>query len=600
MKRYVAFFFWMYALGIVCAYAVLPARNPRLYEHLWTELFADVGTLTLLLTVLPQIIGLWLKRAFYVVAYAVALVDVFCFVRFDSTLTPTMLLLVGETNAQETGEFFSAFLTPDVLFSRLGWVLAVLLTHVAWALCRKKVLRRFKGNGYGTDRKHKKRSIRSILREAGGRRLLVSACIFSLLFVYCLNDCWPNKQAFHRLMSMERIGDVEHELTKTKTCANLYQPLYRLAFSIRANQLTAKQADRLIEGIDKVQVDSCSFACPDVVLIIGESYNRHHAQLYGYPMATTPRQLERARRGELTAYQDVVSPWNLTSFVFKYLFSFYSAGDAGEWCDYPLFPVLFRRAGYRVTFLTNQFLPQAKEAVYDFSGGFFLNNPELSKAMFDVRNTELSYFDDGLLKAYDDSLASRRGEHNLTIFHLRGQHVDYRTRYPKARSQFWKESYNRPELNDRERRILAHYDNATLFNDSIVDQIIRRFEDREAVVIYVPDHGEECYEGNVHFYGRMHSTEITARLAREEFDIPFWIWCSHSYMVAHPETFGRIVASKNRRYMTDALPHLLLGLAGIHAPCYRPQLDLLNDEYDESRKRILKNQVDYDEVMRNE
>ena len=46
-------------------------------------------------------------------------------------------------------------------------------------------------------------------------------------------------------------------------------------------------------------------------------------------------------------------------------------GQKGEWCDYPLFPQLFRKAGYHVSFITNQFLPQAKEAVYDFSGGFF-------------------------------------------------------------------------------------------------------------------------------------------------------------------------------------------------------------------------------------
>lgn len=603
VKKYFGFFVFMYALGILCAYLVLPARNPHVYEHLWTELFVDVGALTLVLSVLPQKIGLWAKRVFYVVAYAVALVDVFCFVRFDSTLTPTMLLLVGETNAQEAGEFLGAFLTPDVIFSRFGWVLLLLLVHVAWARLKPTLSLPKVGNGRWWKR-----------RRPLPRRTLLAACALALLFVYCLNDCWSNKQAFHRLMTLDRIGDVEHELTQTKTCANLYQPLYRLAFSIRANQLTSKQVDRLIEGIDKVRVDSCSYACHDVVLIIGESFNRHHAQLYGYDKPTTPRQLERARRGEMTVYQDVVSPWNLTSFVFKYLFSFYSVGDSGEWCDQPLFPEVFRRAGYRVTFLTNQFLPQAKEAVYDFSGGFFLNNPELSKAMFDERNTELSYFDDGLLKAYDeickkqgpDSASSssagspsRRGGKGLTIFHLRGQHVDYRTRYPKAQSKFWKESYDRPELNDRERRILAHYDNATLYNDSIVDQIIRRFEDREAVVIYVPDHGEECYEGNVHFYGRMHSTEITDRLAREEFDIPFWIWCSHSFMVAHPEMFGRIVNAKNRRYMTDALPHLLLSLAGIHSPCYRPQLDLLSDEYDESRPRILKNTTDYDQVTGN-
>lgn len=145
-------------------------------------------------------------------------------------------------------------------------------------------------------------------------------------------------------------------------------------------------------------------------------------------------------------------------------------------------------------------------------------------------------------------------------------------------------------------RVLADYDNAILYNDSIVDQIIKRFEDEDAIVVYVPDHGEECYEGDVHFYGRMHSTEITARLAREEFDIPFWIWCSHKYMVGHPSLFNDIVKSKNRRYMTDALPHLLLYLAGIQTPYYRSDLNVIGDEYNENRPRILKNTTDYDKL----
>ena len=118
-------------------------------------------------------------------------------------------------------------------------------------------------------------------------------------------------------------------------------------------------------------------------------------------MPTTPRQIKREKSGLLVPFSDVVAPWNLTSFVFKNVFSLHVVGEKGEWCDYPLFPSLFRKAGYHVTFITNQFLPKAKQAVYDFSGGFFLNHPELSAAMFDSRNQQLYRFDRGLLDDYD-------------------------------------------------------------------------------------------------------------------------------------------------------------------------------------------------------
>ena len=594
MKRNIAFWVFMYALGIVTAFVVLPqTRNAKVYDHLYTELFVDVTVLFLFLSLLPQKISVWIKRLFYVIAYIVAIVDVYCFIKFGSTLTPTMLLLVGETNAQEAGEFLKSYLSTDIIFSKLGWVLLVMLVHVVWSVIRSK--------------KQEARSKRNVLSKCHDKHkgilLLLASSLLFLTFLFSLTDCWKNKEAFHRLMSYQTIGEVEHELTE-KTCAKLYQPLYRLAFSIRANQLTAKQVQKLITGIDKVQVDSCAFTTPHIILIIGESYNRHHAQLYGYEKPTTPRQLKRAQQGELIAYQDVVAPWNLTSFVFKYLFSLYTVGDQGEWCDYPLFPEVFRQAGYHVTFLTNQFLPQAKEAVYDFSGGFFLNNPTLSNAMFDARNEKLSYYDEGLLKDWDDirgrtkeeggRMSSKQGE--LTIVHLKGQHLDYRTRSPKTRWFFKRDDYDRPDLRPEEIQRLAYYDNAVLYNDSIVDQVIRRVENEQAVVIYVPDHGEECYGPGVHFCGRMHSTEITGRLAHEEFDIPFWIWCSHAFMVEQPELFDAIVRAKNRRYMTDAIPFLLMHLAGIHSPDYREELDILSPQYNEMRPRILKNTTDYDKI----
>lgn len=583
-----AFFVFMYVLGIVCTYAVVPDKRGY---HAWPlapyELFFDVSILCVVLWLLPYKISLWAKRVIYFLFYLLVVVDVYCFVKFDTTITPTMLLLVGETDSREATEFLESYLTPDVVFSRLGWVLLVMVVHIIWAQVwrnRKKCLAWIKAK-CNFDLKN---AVRWHLAEPW------FGLIMLVLFVVSAANCIADKAAFLRLMSYDNIGQVEHELTK-KEKAQLYLPGYRLMFSIYANELTAKQVNKLVDNIDKAKVDSCSFRSRNIVLIIGESYNRHHAGLYGYDKNTTPRQARRAQKGELIPFSDVVAPWNLTSFVFKYLFSLYTVGDKGEWCDYPLFPELFRKAGYHVTFLTNQFLPQAKEAVYDFSGGFFLNNPLLSSAMFDTRNTRLYRYDAGLLADYD-RLRNQNRDNNLIIFHLKGQHVDYRTRFPLDRRHFNPEDYDRPDLKEKELRVLADYDNAILYNDSIVDQIIKRFEDEDAIVVYVPDHGEECYEGDVHFYGRMHSTEITARLAREEFDIPFWIWCSHKYMVGHPSLFNDIVKSKNRRYMTDALPHLLLYLAGIQTPYYRSDLNVIGDEYNENRPRILKNTTDYDKL----
>ena len=110
-----------------------------------------------------------------------------------------------------------------------------------------------------------------------------------------------------------------------------------------------------------------------------------------------------------------------------------------------------------MTFITNQFLPKAKQAVYDFSGGFFLNHPELSAAMFDSRNQQLYRFDRGLLDDYDKNQKQHNTKHNLIIFHLLGQHVTYKQRYPSDRHHFTADDYaeKRADLDGKQRSILA-------------------------------------------------------------------------------------------------------------------------------------------------
>lgn len=588
------FFVFMLVLGVVITWIEMPTgRNQYVYPYGIFELLLDLFLLCVLMTIIPKRWRKYTRGVITALLYTVALADTFCFVKYGSPITPSLLLLVGETNGREAGEFIAGNLNFDVIFSPFGWVLLVLIAHIFTVAFGKKIISH-------TPRPFSRRPYRALFGIA-----------FSVLIVFAVIVTYANKVATWRLMSYEKPGEVEHELTKGKESAQLYAPLYRLFFSIRTNQLAARQVKKLIAAKNKVHVDSCSYTSPNIVLIIGESYNRHHSALYGYDKPTTPRQSKRATRELLMPFKDVVTPWNLTSFVFKLVFSMYTVDRKGEWCDYPLFPELFRVAGYHVTFLTNQFLPKAREAVYDFSGGFFLNHPELSASMFDLRNDSLYTYDEDLLKVYDkmvadgrlslgNSIANRRSgvrkKGNLIIFHLMGQHMDYNKRYPKGREKFHSDDYDRPDLRPRQLNTLAAYDNAIAYNDSVVDQILRRFENEEAIVIYLPDHGEECFDGILNKSGRQHSAKIDARLAREEFDIPFWIWCSHSYAVRHPEVYGRILDARKRPLMTDAFAHTLLYLAGIHSKDYLEQYDVLSPKFNEQRPRMLKMQVDYNKL----
>ena len=593
VRKNASFFVWMYLLGAVSSLVTLSrAWYIHLYDNLWLELLLDVYLLCVVLMLFPKKVRPWMRGLCYLVAYAVTLVDAFCFVKFDATLNPTMLLLVGETTGREASEFLGSYLRPEVLLSGVGVLLLLLLAHVLSAVLPWHRL---------WERLEQYPKVHEWCSRVSVSRLRVASLLGRVLFVALLLwaavASWHNKREMVHLFTRTNVGQVEHELTR-KDCAQFYLPLYRLAFSLFSNQLAAQQVVRLQKAQKGVEIDSCDYRSPLIVLIIGESFNKYHAQLYGYDKETTPRQVEREQTGRLIPFSDVVAPWNLTSFVFKNVFSTHVVGQEGEWCDYPLFPTVFRKAGYHVTFITNQFLSQAKEAVYDFSGGFFLNNPELSAAQFDLRNTELHRFDTGVLQDYDRMVEQRKIKDGpqLVIFHVMGQHVNYNSRYQKSHRRWHGGDYDRPDLTQRKRDVLSHYDNATLYNDSIVDQILRRFEDKDAIAIYFSDHGEECFNDGFGGYGRNHSMEVTSRLAHQEFDVPFWVWCSHDYAVNHPDIFSEVVAAKNRRLMTDALPHLLFYLAGIHSKDYHEEYNVLSPSYNERRPRIIKATVDYDQV----
>ena len=589
IKDNASFFFFMYLIGILVSYAELPTNNPdaAVYSNLWLELFLDLYVICIILTLFPLKIRRWIRVFLYIIAYCTSLTDLFCWVKFQSTLNPSMLLLVGETDEREASEFFSSYFTSDLIFSSVGLLLLVMLIHILTTFLKKVKL--------SPAISYKVTVAKQIINHS--HHILGGVCLVFL--GWAIESSAHNKKEMVQMFSLDTIGSVEHELT-TSDCAQFYLPVYRLAFSIFSNELASQQVDRLIEAKDKMSVDSCSFKSPNIVLIIGESYGKLHSQQYGYFMPTTPRQIKREKSGLLVPFSDVVAPWNLTSFVFKNVFSLHVVGEKGEWCDYPLFPSLFRKAGYHVTFITNQFLPKAKQAVYDFSGGFFLNHPELSEVMFDSRNQQLYLFDRGLLDDYDKNQQQHNTEHNLIIFHLLGQHVKYNQRFPSDRRHFTAEDYEkkRADLNGKQRNVLADYDNAILYNDSIVDAIISRFEDKEAIIIYMPDHGEECYEGNRGFICRNHSAAIDYDLAHYEFEIPFWIFCSYKYAAKHPDIYKEIIGAKNRRFMTDALPHMLLYLAGIHTKDYHAEYNILSPQYNEMRPRILKNTTDYDKLTR--
>lgn len=337
----------------------------------------------------------------------------------------------------------------------------------------------------------------------------------------------------------------------------------------------------------------CRDSTADFVLIIGESFNRHMSNLYDGRWNTNPRLKARQKQGRLFLFDDVTATSNGTSVVFRYLLSMNSRRDRKAWHDGPMLPLIMRRCGWNVTFYGNQFVVSDQLDENDAAMGF-LNIPSVAKALFDNRNHCTSRYDLGLVADY---AAQRKQletkQRNFVIFHLYGQHMPAKERYPKKFAKFTPNNINRPELNNAQRNDVAHYLNATLYNDMVVDSIIRMFDNRNAVVMYLSDHGEEVHNFR-NQYGRTDINKACRESYGPQFDIPFMIYLTPKYAKEHPELAARLKAARQRRFSNDDTPQVICDILGVQSAYVRKQHSLINDSYIAPLHRLITKDKYYD------
>lgn len=182
----------------------------------------------------------------------------------------------------------------------------------------------------------------------------------------------------------------------------------------------------------------------------------------------------------------------------------------------------------------------------------------------------------------------------LDIVHLMGQHFDYAKRYPHQQAHFTIKDYASKGKSRQVSQVIMHYDNATRYNDMVVDSLLRLYEQQDAVVIYVADHGEEVYD-DLQMSGRLFQ-QPTLQIARQEFEVPLWIWCSQKYLQSHPDASLQFHKSCKRAFITSDMSQLLFHLAGIKSKWYDVRRDILSPIY-KSSPRIIGGATDYDSLL---
>ena len=539
------------ALGIAIAYVltvVLHALKPR-----WARITFKAVCYTLLITL----------EAVYI----------FLFFNFEMMLGPRVLVLLAETNSKEASEFVSTYF----LSAKSLWAYAAIATIIALVVTGEL--------------------IKKIIKKAVNRRIpkaIITCIVLPLMLwgVYLSHNYVRLAMCKHSKELNQWVRDFGVDAID-----HLSTSYYSLC-CLKVSEADLKYAVNVAKAVEKSPITLADSDSLNVIVVMGESYIKQHASLYGYELNTTPNLIKERDKGNLIVFTDMVTPYNATSQVEKNFFSLndYSGGEM--WYDKPIFPAVFKHAGFNVYFWDNQ-RNYAKTEMFTITVNAFIYNDTIAALSYDETSNISMTFDYNLITNFQNKSKVPAAKNNLYIFHLMGQHVHPVGRYPKKKGfdVFNADSIKSKEkfLDKDKRTYIAQYDNATYYNDAVVQHILDLWKDKNTVVLYFSDHGDEAYDYRDHC-GRGNVTTDNPQLLHCQFDVPFMVWCSDTYIKKHPQLYKELKQATARPGLVVDAAHMMLRLAGINSPYYQASLDISNPNY-KAKKRIVSDKYNYDEVM---
>ena len=105
---------------------------------------------------------------------------------------------------------------------------------------------------------------------------------------------------------------------------------------------------------------------------------------------------------------------------------------------------------------------------------------------------------------------------------------------------------------------MAQYDNSVLYNDSIVYSIIQQFKDKDAIVIYLSDHGEELFETDNNFFG--HGVTSNPEIV---LNAPLMTYTTELFKERHQTLSKKIGNNIQKNYRLDSLMYTVIDIAGV-------------------------------------
>ena len=316
----------------------------------------------------------WVRWLWYALLFSVYAVSCFIAAHFEMQICPALMTLLVETNRSETEEFLNTYLFTSVSIK----IYIKIAVYIVFAVLVELGYRRYLQN-----------------RKVRLDNIWAAFLIVSLLFAGLFR--WSQYSDYFHFSQPDDEDVLDFPANDIYT---------RLFCSIC---IESKQSNVILKAVDvSLNAGNATTIIKDndslnVIFVIGESFIKSHSNLYGYPLMTTPNLQSQKEKGNLFAFTDVITPYNYTSMSVKNMMSCNSICDSEKWYNLPYFPVLFKKAGYRVYFWSNQHRT-TNGSVYQYALDSYLYNPMLSSYTYDNTNRKTFDYDGKLVDDFNKTI----------------------------------------------------------------------------------------------------------------------------------------------------------------------------------------------------
>ena len=302
-----------------------------------------------------------------------------------------------------------------------------------------------------------------------------------------------------------------------------------------------------------------------LVLVVGETVRADHWGLNGYERQTTPL---LAARDDVINFSDVTACGTSTAVSLPCMFSPQGREnyDRNAILSHESLLDVLKRVGIDVVWRDNQ---AGCKGVCDGVETRIMRSTDAPELCRDGR-----CLDEILLHGLDARIGAGQGADQLIVLHMLGNHgPNYFERYPAEFERFHPTCRSAELSRCTRDEIINAYDNAVLYTDAVLAQLIEQLEaraDRDTALLYISDHGESLGEYGIYLHGAPYRVAPSAQTK-----VPMFLWTSRGFQRAAGINRECLKSASTQARSHDDLFHTLLGVFGVETGTYRPERDLL-------------------------